>query len=530
MYTVNESQPWAEAVVIDNGLITFVGSDEAANSYIGASTQVIDLKGRLLLPGIQDSHIHPIGSGLEASACNLNSLSGISEYRSAISSYASANPDVPWILGGGWSMAAFGPGAMPSKAILDEIVPNRPVYLTSQDGHTAWANSIALQLAGIDRETPDPIDGRIDRDAAGEPIGSLQEGAMNLVSSVVPPTSLEENVAGLKYSLALLHSLGITAMQDASVSESTLAAYAAAEKSGDLTMRIVASIRWNRSRGLEQVADIVALRDRFKSELIDTATVKIMQDGVMENYTAAMLEPYLVPSGTRGIPMIEPELLKSIVSRLDAEGFQVHFHAIGDAAIRQSLDSVEQALTDNGQLGHRHHISHLQLIDPADIPRFSQLEVVANFQPLWAYADEYITDLTIPFIGEERARWMYPIKSVKDAGGKLAFGSDWSVSSPNPFEQIETAILRQDAVNNDDEPFIPEERIDIETAVAAFTINAAFVNRLDAVSGSLEVGKSADMIILNQNIFEIAPELISETEVLLTLWQGNAVHGNVVDL
>lgn len=249
----------------------------------------------------------------------------------------------------------------------------------------------------------------------------------------------------------------------------------------------------------------------------------------MENYTAAMLEPYLVPDRTSGIPMVEPEALRNIVSRLDAEGFQVHFHAIGDAAIRQSLDAVEQAINDNGRSGNRHHISHLQMIDPADIPRFKELDVVANFQPLWAYADDYVTELTIPFIGEERARWMYPIQSVLDAGGRVAFGSDWSVSTANPFPQIETAVSRKSATDESIPVFIPQERIDMHAAIAAFTINAAFVNNHDSETGSIEVGKLADLVVLSQNLFEIEHREISETRALLTLLAGEPVHGNFAD-
>jgi predicted amidohydrolase YtcJ len=243
-----------------------------------------------------------------------------------------------------------------------------------------------------------------------------------------------------------------------------------------------------------------------------------------------MLEPYLIPGNVKGIPMIEPELLKQVVAKLDAEGFQVHFHAIGDGAIRQSLDAVEEALLENGRLGHRHHISHIQLFDPADIPRFKELDVVANFQPLWAYADEYITELTIPFIGEERARWLYPIKSVQAAGAMIAFGSDWSVSTANPWHQIETAITRKDSINDDMESFIPEERIDLDTAITAFTINAAFVNRKEDTTGSIEVGKYADLVVIDQNLFDIEPEAISDTNALLTLFEGRPVFGDIAAL
>lgn len=531
IYTVDANRSWAEAIAISGGRISYVGSNDGVAAHIGSNTEVVDLKGRMVLPGIQDVHIHPIGAGVEASACDLNAVTGVTAYRGKIAEYVLANPDVEWILGGGWSMADFGPGGAPNKSILDELVPDRPVFLSSRDGHTGWANSVALEIAGITKDTPDPVDGRIDRDpVTGEPIGSLQEGAQKLVTKFVPETSMEDRINGLRYSVDLLNSYGITAITDAAVTEESLQTYKALADRGELSLRVVGSIWWDRDRDMGQVAEIVALRDKYTAGLIDARTVKIMQDGVMENYTAVMLEPYLIPGNVKGIPMIEPELLKQVVATLDAEGFQVHFHAIGDGAIRQSLDAVEEALLENGRLGHRHHISHIQLFNPADIPRFKELDVVANFQPLWAYADEYITDLTIPFIGEERARWLYPIKSVQDAGAMIAFGSDWSVSTANPWHQIETAVTRKDAINDDMESFIPEERIDLETAITAFTINAAFVNRKEDTTGSIEVGKYADIVVIDQNLFEIEPEAISDTNALLTLFEGRAVFGDVAAL
>jgi len=529
VYTVDANRSWAEAVAISDGRIGYVGSTAGAAALIGANTTVVDLDGRMMLPAFQDSHIHPISSGIEASACSLNDLDGLPEYRAAIAAYAAANPDLPWILGGGWLMSVFGPGGSPSRMIIDELVPDRPVYLTSADGHTGWANSKALEIAGITRDTPDPPDGIVDRDSeTGEPIGSLQEGAMSLVERHLPSTTKDTRLAGLRYSMAMLHGFGITSIQDAIVRREDLQAYAALAELGELKLRVVASLWWDRDRGLEQIEDLLRLREQYDTGgNLRPTTVKIMQDGVMENYTAAMLEPYLVPSGTRGIPMVDPELLKQAVVALDAAGFQVHFHAIGDAAVRQSLDAVEEALIENGQLGNRHHISHLQMIDPADIPRFAELDVIANFQPVWAYADEYVTELTIPFIGAERARWMYPIRSVQDRSGKIAFGSDWSVSTANPFPQIETAVTRKHPSDESYPVFVPEERIDLETALAAFTINAAYVNKQDDVTGSIEVGKLADLIVLDQNLFDIEPKDISETKILLTLLAGEPVYGDL---
>ena len=529
IYTVAADRGWAEAVAVTDGRIVYVGTDQGAAAHVGSNTKVTDLGGRMMLPAFQDSHIHPIGAGIEASACNLNELNDLAAYRAVIGEYAAANPDVEWITGGGWAMSVFGPGGSPSKTIIDELVPERPVFLTSQDGHSGWANSRALEIAGITGDTLNPPDGIIDRDPeTGEPIGSLQEGAMRLVTAHIPPTTLADQVAGLEYSRDLLHSYGITSYTDAIVNRPDLEAYRALDQRGELNMRVVGSIWWDRNRDEDQIEDIKALRDEFNTGgLVRPTTVKIMQDGVMENYTAAMLEPYLVESGTRGIPMVEPEALKRAVTLLDAEGFQVHFHAIGTAAVRQSLDAIEEALKVNGQLGHRHHISHLQMIHPDDVPRLAELDVIANFQPLWAYNDPYVTELTVPFIGEERARWMYPIKSVRDAGGMIAFGSDWSVSTANPFPQIETAVTRLSATGEDFPVLLPEERIDLESAIVAFTINAAYLNRHEEETGSIEVGKLADLIVIDRNLFEIEPADISETKVLLTLFGGDVVHGDI---
>jgi len=532
IYTVDAARSWAEAVAVSDGRIVYVGPAAGAQTFIGVDTEVVDLGGRMMLPAFQDSHIHPISGGIRYNACNLFAASDLAGYRSIIAEYAAANPDAEWILGGGWLMSVFGPGGRPSRTVLDELVADRPVFLTSTDGHSGWANSVALEIAGITKDTPNPVDGIIDKDPeTGELIGSLQEGAMSLVRKHIPPTSAAMRQRGLLYTQDMLHRYGITSIQDASANRDSLETYRTLEQAGQLELRVVASLWWERDRGLEQVDDLVALREEFDNGgLVRPTTVKIMEDGVMENYTAAMLEPYLIPSGSKGIPMVEPELLKKAVTALDAKGFQVHFHTIGDAAVRYAFDAIEEAMIENGRLGHRHHLSHIQMFNPADIPRFKELDAIANFQPAWAFADPYVTDLTIPFIGEERARWMYPIKSVLDTGAIVAFGSDWSVSTANPFEQIETAVTRKGARGEPYPVFIPEERIDLESAIVAFTINAAYVNKHEDETGSIEVGKLADLIVLDHNLFEIDPADISDTKVLLTLFGGKPVFGDPATL
>ena len=531
IYTVDATRSWAESIAIANGRIIQVGAEEDMRGLVGPSTQVVDLDGRMVLPGFQDVHIHPIGGGIEASACNLNGLTTVDQYVEAIATYARENPDEEWITGGGWLMSAFGPGANASRKLLDEIVPDRPVFLTSTDGHSAWVNSKALEIAGVTADTEDPVDGIIDREPeTGEPLGSLQEGAIYLVSRHAPAIDLETRTSGLQYSIDMLNDYGITSIQDANVDEEDLKAYRALDERGELSLRVVGSQWWSRAGGTEQIEGFKALRDQYNKGRVRATTVKIMQDGVMENYTAAMLEPYLGQGGKRGIPMVEPQALKAAVAALDAEDFQVHFHAIGDAAIRQSLDAVEEALAQNGNRGNRHHISHLELIDPDDIPRFRELGVVANFQPLWAFADEYITELTVPFIGPDRSQWLYPIASVHRSGGMIAFGSDWSVSTANPFDQMETAITRMGSGGETAEPFLPEQRIDLPLAIAAFTIHAAFVNKQEHETGSVEAGKYADLIVLDRNLFAIEPTEISDTQVLLTMVEGQIVHGDLASL
>ena len=530
VYTMDDNRSWATTVAVREDKIIYVGFEEGVDTLKGPETRVIDLGGKMLMPSFQDIHIHPIFAGREALTVDLNALSSIEEYVSAVRTYADAHPEKEWILGGGWSMDVFGPGARASKKLLDAAVSDRPVYLTSSDGHTGWANSKALQMAGIDTDTRDPVSGIVDRNPeTGEIIGSLQEGAMELLTPHIPPSTPEFDQQSLKYSVELLNSYGITAITDAMVMQPDLDAYRALDERGDLTLRVVASLWWERTAGIEQIDDFKRLRDEYTRGNVNAGTVKIMQDGVMENFTAAMSEPYYVDGFPKGIPMVEPEFLKEAVTALDAAGFQVHFHAIGDAAVTQCLDAVEVAIDTNGNAHRRHHISHLQIIHPNDLPRFRELDVIANFQPLWAYADEYVTDLTLPFIGEERGSWMYTIRSVINAGGMIAFGSDWSVSTANPFPQIETAVTRTDA-DADDAPFMPDETIDLATALAAFTTNSAFVNGIDNVSGSIAVGKLADLIVLDRNLFEISAKEISETEVLLTLFGGRPVHGNLLHL
>ena len=538
VYTVDAARSWATAVAVKGGTIVAVGADKDVRTWIGPHTEVVDLAGRMLLPGFQDAHIHPPGSGLEMLRCNLTELYVLDAYERVIAEYAAANPDAPWILGGGWYMDVF-PGGTPTKEALDAIVPDRPAFLTNRDGHGAWVNSRALELAGITRDTPDPRDGRIERNPDGEPSGTLHEGAMSFVSAIAPVDTDEDFAAGLRVAQRYLHSLGITAWQDADISEDdsgyrTFNAYVAAATSGELTARVIGALWWDRHRGLEQIEGFVDARARGTVGRFSPTTVKIMQDGVIENFTAATLTPYLdangQPTDNAGISFVDPELLKDAVTQLDALGFQAHFHALGDRAVRESLDAIEAALIANGPSDNRHHLAHIQIVHPDDIPRFRRLGAVANGQPLWAGHDGQMDNLTIPFIGSERASWQYPFASLVRAGAVLAFGSDWSVSSPNPLWEMQVAVERRgpsdvaeiwgEAIT---EVFIPEERIDLATAIGAFTMGAAYVNHLDRLTGSIEVGKYADLTVIDQNLFDVASDELWKARVELTFVEGECV-------
>jgi predicted amidohydrolase YtcJ len=468
--------------------------------------------------------------------CNLSDAYSREEYARIITEYAAAHPDEAWITGGGWSMDVF-PGGTPTKHELDAVISDRPVFLPNRDGHGAWVNSLALTMAGITRDTPDPADGRIERDTSGEPSGTLHEGAMDLVDDVLPVDSAEDLEEGLLVAQTHLHSLGITAWQDAIVGGPypTLDTYVTCAERGKLTARVIGALWWDRHRGAEQIEELIERRAKSSVGRFRATSVKIMQDGIIENFTAAVLEPYLdatgAPTENRGISFVDPELLNGYVTQLDRLGFQVHFHALAERAVREALDAIEAARAANGPNDLRHHLAHIQVVHPDDIPRFRELAVVANMQPLWASLEGQMIHLTIPFLGSERSTWQYPFGTLVRSGATLAGGSDWSVSSPNPMWEIAVAVHRMiprryayvTGERATREVFLPGERLDLPTAIHAFTMGSAYVNHLDDVTGSIEPGKYADLVVADRNLFEQDLAGLMETEVLLTFVEGKRV-------
>jgi predicted amidohydrolase YtcJ len=520
--------PPGTCVRVRGGRITAVGPAEPLGS-----ASVVDLQGGTLLPGFIDAHAHPLFAGINLRRCDLHDATTTAAYAELIAAYARDHPDEEWILGGGWSLESF-PGGLPDRQTLDAIVSDRPVFLPNRDGHGTWVNSKALALAGIDRSTPDPPDGRIERDADGEPTGMLQEGAAQMVSRLLPTATDDDWDQALLVAQGRLLSLGITGWQDAIVGRAygdefadPLDAYLRAAQAGTLLANVVGAQWWDRDRGLDQLPELLQRRHSGRAGRFRATSVKIMLDGIAESHTAAMLEPYLDGHGCAtdhiGLDLIDPRELPRFVTALDREGFQVHFHALGDRAVRNALDAVEAARREHGDHGQRHHLAHLQIVHPDDVPRFGRLGATANIQPLWATHEPQMDELTIPFLGERRSGWQYPFRSLQDAGGGLCAGSDWPVSSPNPLWGAHVAVNRSlpaSAGGHGLDPFLPHQRLDLTTILAAYTSGSARINGLDEVTGSIREGLDADFAVVDADLSEIGDHEICQAEVTATLVRG----------
>jgi len=528
VYTVDAARSTAEAIAVRGNRIVAVGPAAQLRARIGPRTRVVALRGRTVLPGFGDAHVHPTHGGLAMARCELHGTRGVESYLEVVRAYATAHPEQAWIRGAGWHMDDF-PGGNPTRDLLDRVVPDRPAYLPSRDGHSVWVNSRALELAGVSADTPDPKDGVIVREPDGTPAGTMHEGAARLVGRLLPQDTPEEMEEALRLGQRYLHALGITQWQDAIVEPRDEAAYRALDGRGELTARVIGALWWERAGDAGQIEALVERRAAGPRDGRFAGTsVKIMQDGVLENFTGAMLEPYLGadgrPTTNRGISMVEPEALRRHVTALDALGFQVHVHAIGDRAVREALDAFEAARHANGASAGRHHISHIQVIHPADLPRFRALGVAANLQPLWACHEGQMDRLTIPFLGPERARRQYPFRSLCRAGATLVAGSDWPVSTPNPLEEIEVAVERVfPAARGHQPPFLPDERLDLPVAIAAFTAGTAWINHCGDETGTLEPGKLADLAVLDRDLFDRGAGAIGDARVVATFVDGRPV-------
>lgn len=525
------------AVVVRDGRIVAVVPESSTALSAFAGAERIDLDGALLSPGFQDAHIHPVGGGIELLQCNLTEAEDAAQTAALVRAYVEANPEKEWVLGGGWSMDHFS-GGNPPRGLLDEAAGGRPVLLQSRDHHSTWASTAAIERAGITAETPDPVDGRIVREADGSPAGTFHEGAGNLFAAVRPATSDELAYQGLLRAQDELIALGITGWQDAMVGADSggiadpLAAYEQAAADGRLLVHVVGAQWWRRDGGIDQVERMIERRERAAAahpdRRIDLGTTKIMVDGVAENQTAAMLGPYRDETGhdtcNHGLSFIDPEQLREYVTALDASGQQVHMHALGDRAVREALDALQVARDANGHTDGRHHLAHIQVVAAADVPRFAELGAVANIQALWATHEDQLDDLTLPFLQDGQVERHYPFGDLAREGVRFAAGSDWPVSTADPLAAIHVAVNRTFPGSAHPPLGGAHQRLDLETALAAYTSGSAYVNRRDEDTGSIREGYLANLVVISPDPFRTPDDDLHRCRVASTWIEGRPVY------
>jgi predicted amidohydrolase YtcJ len=526
VYTLNDKQPLAQAVAVQGGKIVAVGSDAEIEKLRGNGTKVIDAAGRLVLPGFTDCHIHFMDGSLSLDRVNLEDAKDPADIQQRLREYAKSHPGSGWVLGRGWDYGMFGEEALPRKKYLDEVFPDRPVFLEGYDGHTYWANSKALELAGINKNTADPPNGAIVRDAkTGEPTGALKESAQGLVAKVVPKPTRSEKLAALRAGLKWANENGLTRVHSAGQDFEELDLYDELQRHGDLTVRFYIAYFLDPPELRPQDLDLMeTARRKYRGEWIDTNVVKFMVDGVIESHTAAMLEPYSDDPALKGKLFWNPQKYDSAVAELDKRGFQIFTHAIGDYGVRTALDAYENAEKTNHTSDRRPRIEHIETITAKDIPRFGQLGVIASMQPLHANPNTDTLNVWARNAGPERSSRGFAWHSIAAAGGKLAFGSDWPVVTLNPWIGVQLAVTRQTVEGKPEGGFYREQRVTLAEAIAGYTIGAAFAGRREKTEGSLEPGKVADLIVISQNLFEVDPHKIADTKLITTMVGGRVVY------
>jgi len=531
IYTVDGQRTVAEAIAVKDGKFIYVGSNSEVNKYIGKETKIIDLDKRMVLPGFFDSHCHPAyGAAHQLFDVMFTGLNSIAEYQKAIKDFAAKHPDAKFIKGRGWKNTLFGKTG-PDKKLIDEIIRDIPVALDDEGGHASWVNSKTMELAGITKETKDPRSGVIERDPkTGEPTGTLREGAAKLISDIFPDYTVEQLMQALEAYQKMAAQFGITTAHDATVDAggNDFKAYKNLEKENRLAMRFRASLFVDPAKGLEQVKQLIAEREKNNGSLFQTNGAKIYIDGVVEGGTAYLKEPFKHLPNFRGVPRWETDKLNSMCAELDKNKFQIHVHSIGDAATALTLDAFAYAMKKNEKRDSRNLITHIQLVDPKDILRFKELGVVAVPQPYWFMKDDYYYNLQVPYLGLKRADDEYPMESFFKAGVVVASASDYAVTIPcNPLKAIQIGITRSClGINDPKEILWPEERATLEQMIASFTINGAYANFLENTTGSIEVGKMADLIVLDKNLFKIPVDEINKVKVILTFFAGKEVFSD----
>lgn len=533
IYSGHDQVPHWGSLLLRNGKILSLDSAKLSRLDL-QSAQTVDLAGRLVAPGFHDAHVHPIMAGIEMLGCDLTACANATETLAAIGAYASAHPELPWITGSGWSMDMF-EGGTPARGILDALVSDRPVLLENRDHHSAWANTRAFKIAGIDESTPDPADGRIEREQNGYPAGTVHDGAIYLFDGVRPATDQDRAYEALLAAQARLLSYGITGWQDAALGTlmglpAMIPVYTRALDEGTLLARVRGAQWWDRKAGLEQLEEMLAhaneVAQRYPRERFSLGSVKIMVDGVAESRTAAMHGYYRGVAGSEthnGMTFFESAELARYVAAIDAAGLQIHFHALGDRAVTDALDALSAARKANGQSKARHHLAHLEVVRAEDQPRFADLGAVANLQSLWAAHEAQLDTLVIPFLPDGAESRLYPFASLARAGARLALGSDWPVSSPDPLQAIHVGANRRHA-HSQAAPLQADEALSLHQLLQASTHGSAYVNHLDDVCGRLERGMLGDLVILDKNLFELETENLHSVQVDETWIGGKRVY------
>jgi predicted amidohydrolase YtcJ len=534
IWTANPSRPWVEALAIRGERILAVGSNSEIERLHGPRTQVIELGGRMAMPGVIDSHIHFLDGSLSLDQFALDDAGTLDEVKRRIRAFAAAHPDRPWLLGHGWYYPVFKPANLPTKEILDELVPDRPVVVECFDAHSVWVNSKALALAGITRQTPDPrqeglVIGVIVRDPkTGEPTGVLKEGAADIMRRLVPQPTREGKLKALRAGLAEAGRHGVTSGLNATGSIEEMELYDELRQQGELTVRMHTAMMLEPKLTPATLERYEQARTRFHDDWVRAGVIKAFMDGVVEAHTAGMLEPYTDDPKVSGFLNYDPEQFRKLVVELDRRRFQVMTHAIGDRAIRVTLDAYEAAERSNGARDRRFRIEHIEIINPADISRFGRLGVIASMQPFHCYPDEDTISIWAGAIGPKRLPYAWAWRDLAAAGARLAFGSDWPIVSLDPFIGLQNAVTRQDNKGNPSGGWVGHQKVTLNQALAAYTRDAAYAEFEDNVKGSLEVGKLADVIVLSQNLFETPALDIHKTRVVATVVGGRIVYRSVL--
>jgi len=526
IYTVNRARPWAEALAVSGGKLSAVGTAQEIAAYRGPATRVIDAGGRLVLPGITDPHTHFTTGSRSLAQLDLHGAETLAEITARVRDYSARHPGDGWILGRGWVYSAFGAEALPHREALDAIVSNRPVLLTAYDGHTTWANSKALTMAGVTRDTPDPLNGIVVRDPrTGQPTGALKESASELVRKMIPSPTREETLAAFRQGIVHANRLGVVGLHTLGGDAGILGLLDEIRASGGLSLRMYVAYRPPPPEVTPAMfEEAEQARRAYNDEWISANLIKFVLDGVIESHTAAMLAPYSDDAALIGKTFWSPGKYKAAVAEFDRRGFLITTHAIGDAAIRLALDAYQAAGNANGTRDSRMRIEHIEDVSAADVPRFGSLGVVASMQPLHAYPDDNALHVWARNVGAERATRAFAWRSIAAAGGRLAYGSDWPVVTLNPWEGMQNAVTRQTTQGTPPGGWVPNERVTLEQAVEAYTMGPALAGRREKTQGSLEAGKVADLIIVSQDGFKVDPHTLGKTEVLLTMVGGKVVY------